>query len=297
MNTSLERRATLACLYAGAVWGLFWIPLRALEQVGLQGLWVTAVYFLVPTVCLFPILIWRRKQIMLGGLSFHITAITSGAALTLYAASILYTDVIRAMMLFYMMPIWSVILARIFLGERIIPVRIAAMALAVFGMLVLFGLGLEFPLPRNVGDWLGLAAGVFWSITMVRLRIYESHSAADLTVGFFLWGMFLSAMAALILTPSSVPTWTQTMPALPMLLLFVLLLVIPGTFASLWGPKFLNPGVVGLLFMTELVVGSVSAALWAGEPFGLREVFGVVLISSASLLEPAKQVFFRPKAA
>jgi drug/metabolite transporter (DMT)-like permease len=73
-------------------------------------------------------------------------------------------------------------------------------------MLIVLEIGIEFPLPRNVGDWLGLAAGVFWAITMVRLRIYGAHSAADLTVGFFLWGMILSAIAALVLTPSSVPT-------------------------------------------------------------------------------------------
>ena len=30
MKISIENRAKLACLYAGTVWGLFWIPLRAL---------------------------------------------------------------------------------------------------------------------------------------------------------------------------------------------------------------------------------------------------------------------------
>ncbi|MEP4980564.1 MAG: EamA/RhaT family transporter, partial [Ascidiaceihabitans sp.] len=128
-------------------------------------------------------------------------------------------------------------------------------------------------------------------------RIYATHSAMDLTVGFFLWGLILSGGAALVLTPASVPTWTQTLPAVPMLLLFVVMLVIPGTIASLWGPKFLNPGVVGLLFMTELVVGAVSAAIWAGEPFGLREFVGVVLISGASLLEPIKRLVFASRTA
>ena len=52
------------------------------------------------------------------------------------------------------------------------------------------------------------------------------------------------------------------------------------------GPKFLSPGVVGLLFMTEIVVGSISVALLAGEPFGIREVIGIILIAGASLLEP-----------
>ena len=32
MSSNLESRAKLACLYAGGVWGLFWIPLRALER-------------------------------------------------------------------------------------------------------------------------------------------------------------------------------------------------------------------------------------------------------------------------
>ena len=41
MKGSFETKAGLACLYAGAVWGLFWIPLRGtvrencLRRVGL----------------------------------------------------------------------------------------------------------------------------------------------------------------------------------------------------------------------------------------------------------------------
>jgi hypothetical protein len=37
--------------------------------------------------------------------------------------------------------------------------------------------------------------------------------------------------------------------------------------------------------MTEISVGTVTAALWAGEPFGLREITGVLLISIAGLAE------------
>ena len=37
--------------------------------------------------------------------------------------------------------------------------------------------------------------------------------------------------------------------------------------------------------MTEISVATVTAAIWAGEPFGLREIVGVVLISSAGLAE------------
>ncbi len=287
MGFSIETRARLSCLYAGAVWGLFWIPLRGLEEAGLHSLWITSAYFLVPAVLMLPILLLRWRNIHRGGLAFQITVLASGAALTFYSASIVLTDVVRALVLFYLMPIWSILLARAVLKERITPIRIAAMGMALIGMLTMFGLGVSFPVPQNAGDWLGLAAGFFWAITMVRIRIYEGAFASiDLTVGFFLWGLILSAGVALLLAPGHIPSFDQVRPALPVLLMFMVLLVIPGTYASLWGPKFLNPGVVGLLFMTEIVVGAISAALLAGEPFGVREAVGVVLIAGASLLEP-----------
>ena len=286
MNASLEVKAKLACLYAGAVWGLFWIPLRALEEVGIHGLWITVVYFLIPTICLIPVTLKRWKHVKMGGLSLQLTAMISGGALLLYSSSIIYTDVVRAMLLFYLTPIWATILARVFLGDAITPSRILAMAMAILGMLTIFGLGVQFPIPQNIGDWLGIASGVLWAVAMVRLRMSESHSAIELTAGFFQWSLIFSASAAFLLAPAYIPKVEQALPALPLLLIFMALLVLPGTYASLWGPKYLSPGIVGLLFMTEIVVGAISVALLAGEPFGIRELTGVLLIAGASMLEP-----------
>jgi drug/metabolite transporter (DMT)-like permease len=293
MKISIENRAKLACLYAGAVWGLFWIPLRALENAGLHGLWVAVVYFLVPTLCLVPIGIWRWKHFKAGGLQLQITAMLSGLALLLYTMSIVYTDVVRAILLFYLTPIWGTILARIFLGDAITPQRIFAMAVAVVGALTIFGLGLQFPVPQNIGDWMGVSAGLLWAIASLRINIYKDYSAIEMTLGFFFWSLIFSIIAALIFAPSYVPSVSQTLPALPLLLIFIILLILPGTYASLWGPKFLSPGVVGLLFMTEIVVGSISVALLSAEPFGVREVIGIFLITCASLIEPISSLIRR----
>ena len=281
-----ETRAKLACLYAGAVWGLFWIPLRAMEDAGLHSLWVTTMYFLVPTMCMLPMLCLRWRSIRRGGVPLQLTVMACGAALTLYSASIVFTEVVRALMLFYLMPVWGFLLGRVFLKERITAVRVAAMGTAALGMLTLFGLGAGLPLPRNAGDWMGLAAGMVWAVAAVRIRMHEDHPTADLTVGFFLWGLILSAAISLVLAPEHMPGLQPAAQVLPMLIGFALLVVIPGTFAALWGPKFLNPGVSGLLYMTEIVVGMISVALLAGEPFGGRELAGVILIAGASLLEP-----------
>jgi drug/metabolite transporter (DMT)-like permease len=190
------------------------------------------------------------------------------------------------MLLFYLTPIWATILARIFLGDLITPSRVIAMVLAILGMLTIFGLGAQFPIPQNIGDWLGIGSGFLWAVAMVRIRMSESHSAIELTAGFFQWSLIFSAGAAFLLAPSQIPEIEQVLPTLPLLLIFMALLVLPGTYASLWGPKYLSPGIVGLLFMTEIIVGAISVALLAGEPFGIRELIGVLLIAGASMLEP-----------
>lgn len=284
--TSLEFKAKLACLYAGAVWGLFWIPLRALEEAGINGLWITVVYFLIPTICLIPVVILRWQHVKEGGISLQLTTMLSGGALLLYSTSIVYTDVVRAILLFYLTPIWATILARIFLGDLITPSRVIAMVLAILGMLTIFGLGARFPIPQNIGDWLGIGSGFLWAVAMVRIRMSESHSAIELTAGFFQWSLIFSSGAAFLLATSQMPDIEQILPALPLLLIFTALLVLPGTYASLLGPKYLSPGIVGLLFMTEIIVGAISVALLAGEPFGIRELIGVLLIAGASMLEP-----------
>ncbi|MDG0986054.1 MAG: DMT family transporter [Paracoccaceae bacterium] len=290
MNLSLERKAKYACLYAGAVWGLFWIPLRELEDAGFQGLWITVVYFLIPALCLIPVTIWRWKYVKRGGFQLQLTAIISGGALLLYSTSIVYTDVVRAILLFYLTPVWGIILGRIFLGDKISTPRVIAMILAISGMLTIFGLGSKFPLPQNLGDWLGLCSGFIWAIAMVLIQKNKNHSTIELTVGFFQWSLILSLFAAVLLSPDSLPSFDKIVPVIPLMLTFMVLLILPGTYASLWGPKYLNPGVVGLLFMTEIVVGAISVAILAGEPFGIREITGVLFIAGASMLEPLSQL-------
>ena len=290
MNLSLERKAKYACLYAGAVWGLFWIPLRELEDAGFQGLWITVVYFLIPALCLIPVTIWRWKYVKRGGFQLQLTAIISGGALLLYSTSIVYTDVVRAILLFYLTPVWGIILGRIFLGDKISTPRVIAMILAIIGMLTIFGLGSKFPLPQNLGDWLGLCSGFMWAIAMVLINKNKNQSTIELTVGFFQWSLILSLFAAVLLSPDSLPSFDKILPVIPLMLTFMVLLILPGTYASLWGPKYLNPGVVGLLFMTEIVVGAISVAILAGEPFGIREITGVLFIAGASMLEPLSQL-------
>ena len=282
--------ARFACLYAGAIWGIFWIPVRAINDAGIHGLWSSAIWFAAPTILLLPATILRFKSIKTGGISLQITAILSGVALLCYTLAFLYTDVVRAMLLFYLTPVWSTLLAAIILNETITWQRILAIILALMGMLIIFGLGRNFPIPKNVGDWLGILSGIIWAIATIRIRKHEGHSAVDMTIGFFFWSMIASLILCYFLASNQLPSIEKIIGVLPWLFTFMAVFVIPGAFASLWGPKYISPGLVGLLMMTEIIFGSISAALFANEPFGIRESLGIILIISASVLEPLSEI-------
>ena len=100
-------------------------------------------------------------------------------------------------------------------------------------------------------------------------------------------GVAFMIAAAMVLAPMRVPSIEQMLPVMPLLLIFMVLIVLQGTYASLWAPKFLSPGLASLLLMTEVAVGAISAALLLDEAFGTREAVGVFLIASASLVETA----------
>ena len=282
-----EIQAKLACAIAGAVWGLMWMPLHAMDESGITGAWATVMLYFWPFVLLLPLLVWRWRRVLRGGFSLQVTGLVTAAALVLYAEALIYTEVIRAILLYYLTPVWSTLLARIFLKEPITLGRSIAIALGFAGILVIFGVDTGIPWPRNFGDWMGLASGIVWAMAAVRMRSDSHNRAIEITTVSFGWGALLALGVAFLPLAAAgpVPGVERVAAVLPWLLPVVVVVVIPGTFAALWGTRLLSPGVVGLLFMTEISVGAVTAALWAGEPFGTREIVGILLISGAGLVE------------
>ncbi len=284
-----ETLAKLAYAYSGVVWGLFWIPLRALDGSGVTGAWATVLFYLVPAVLFLPIALWRWRALLAGGWGLQLTGLVTGTAVVLYADGLVYTEVIRAMLLYYMTPVWSTLLARLILKEPITAVRWLAIALGFSGMLVIFGIDVGAPLPRNVGDWMALAGGFCWAIAAVRMRGDTKSSAIEFTSLHFLLGAPVAVLIALLPLAGAheLPDAATAAAVLPWLLPTPVIVVVTGSFAAMWGASRLNPGIVGILFMTEISVGTATAAIWAGEPFGAREIVGVALITAAGLAESA----------
>ena len=283
-----EKIAKITCTAAGAIWGLYWIPVRALHDGGIHGLWATALFYLVPLLLMLPIGLFRWRQIISGGWAIQAIAIIGGFCLVLYSTAFLYTDVIRATLLYYLTPIWSALLARIWLKELITRDRMIAIILGIIGLLVILNVDHGFPTPRNAGDWMALVSGLIWALFANVMRASESsYNTFDVVFTWFFWAAVIAAGLAFlpILDKPAPPTIEDIYTVLPWIIPVVLLLVIPGFYAITWGVPLLNPGTVGVLFMTEISVGAISAALLTDELFGTREILGVILITAAGLTE------------
>lgn len=278
----------IAVPLAGMVWGIFWIPLRALDNAGISGVWAVVLFYVVPAVLLSPVLFLRRREIAKAGWSIHFSGMLAGLALVLYAGALVFTDVVRALLFFYLTPLWSTFLARIFLGEKITGIRWATIGLASLGLLLILKIDTGFSASLSLGDWMGLASGVVWAFAAVCIKSDAQGDGIDVTLSYFYWGS-LAALALTVLPFDGarlMPDWNTLLIVLPWFVPIALCLVIPTSFAVIWGATVLSPGLLGILFMTEISAGTVTAAIWANEPFGLRELAGVILITSAGLVEP-----------
>ena len=286
ISGNLTAVRTIVIIAAG-FWGLFWIPLRALDEIGVSAAWGTVIFYLTPLVLMLPFAFWRWQKIRQGGWMLLAIGFFFGVGMTLYASAYFFTDVVRALLLYYLLPIWGTLLGRIVLGEDITRLRIVAIILGFAGMFVIFGIGEEIPWPRNLGDWMALIAGMMWAMGAVLAKGDETNEAFETTLCFFAWAV-VGGLALLMfpqLGDATIPGPDTFRDILPWMVPVAIFLVFPVCVTVIWGSGILSPGHIGILFMSEISVGVIAAQLLTDEPFGLRELAGVLLITAAGLCE------------
>jgi drug/metabolite transporter (DMT)-like permease len=281
----IRTRASIALVLGGALWGAIWIPLRALEAAGLGGAWAGLVIYAGAALAMGLGLILSRRPLRGLGLPLVLSGLATGAAFSLYSSSLAMTEVVRAILLFYLTPVWGTLLGIAFLGERLTTPRLAALVLALIGLVVVLG-GDGFPRPRSAGDWLALASGFSWALGA--LLVYRAEEAGPVEqVSAFIFGSLAVTSGTMILAPSLFATGTSLGEAFRLLPWGVLmaLWVVPMLFLTIWPASLLTPGRVGILLMSDVIVAVITAAWFSGEPFGLREAAGTILIVSAAAVE------------
>lgn len=283
---SNTKHASIALATGGAMWGLYWIPVRFFQSLDLPGAWPGLVMYLAALIVLCPIVFRQRAAIASKIPALLQSGVFTGAAFGLFTLSLIHTDVVRSILLFYLTPVWGTILGALFLHDPLTRRRVLALICGLAGLIVVLGLDHGLPWPRNGGDWMALASGVAWAIGSMGLYRQKDTPISGQIFAFIL-GATLLSIISLLLPNGSGSTIPENLLTPPLLALAALstAYMLPMIFLTIWPSTILTPARVGMLLMTEVVVGVISAALFSGEVFGLTEFFGAILIFGAALID------------
>jgi drug/metabolite transporter (DMT)-like permease len=283
-----KARGSVAIIVGAGVWGLFWIPLHYLDMIGIEGMWAVVLTLGMPTIIAGPFLAGR---IMRGiDKNYATLGTTIGLAVVLYFGAVLFTDVIRVVFLFYLLPVWTTLLGRLFNGETIRPRKLIAMLISFFGLYLLLGGGGNIPLPANLGDWFALASGFLWACSLVLIRHNAETDPFLSTTAPFVFGTPIAIAAAFLLAaygqpvvtmPNSSDLWLGVLIAV----VFGLLVLSPSIYLQVWGARFVPSSTAALLTMTEILAATISATLLIGTSMTRISALGGVLIIIAAVAD------------
>jgi len=273
----------IALLWTATFWGAVWYPLRLLEQAGISGLWTTWIIFATAAV-LGVWLAWSRRYEVLEqpGLLLVI-ALASGWLNAAFVLAILDGNVLRVLLLFYLSPLWSTLLAWLWLGERPSQSGLFALILAMGGaMLMLWNSSLGFPWPQSEADWLAISSGLGFSIANVAIRRLR-HLSAPLKAAVVWWGVVV--VAGLWLLFAQVP-WPQNVSSEAWLGAFTLggVGILSATLAVVYGVARMPVHRSATILLFELVIGAISSQWLTDEIVTTTEWFGGGLIVLAAYL-------------
>jgi len=273
--------ASVSVAVVGAAWGIYWLPLRQLQAAGFGGEWATAWIFIACLPAALPLVFIARRELRAHWRPLIWLAFGNGAAFSLYSNAYAHTSVFNVIFLFYLSPIWTVLIARFWQGERVSLVRMGCVALGLAGLVTMLSADGGWPIPRNIGDWMALTCGLIWAITAIAIRRNEQIGVATNAAAFFLGGIGPALLLALLSGAAQMPDRAALASGWPWLLGIGWLGWVPTQLLLFWGVKRISPVRSGILLMTELISGALTAAWLSGDPLSWPQALGGAMILAA----------------
>ncbi len=278
-------QASVVVAFSAFVWGCWWYPLRIIDGYGLRGDWTSVAVLTIAAMCLMPLLRGRFSRLVKAGPAVWATGFFFGAMFSTYQHGLITADIVRVTLLFYLAPVWGSILGVLFLGMRFSPLRALAIVLGFAGAAIILDFGQGVPMPRNLGEWMGLASGMVFAVGATFAHKVDGDFELEKTWLSVVFGAFLSLILALLNPVFQAPPIDQVFDAVPFTIAVVVIVLIPITWTMVWGAKRLDPGRVSLLLMFEVIAASLSATLIAGELYGVEKLLGTMMILTAGAVE------------
>jgi drug/metabolite transporter (DMT)-like permease len=274
----------LALMLNAFVWGVSWWPFRELQSLGLHPLWSTALIYVLSLACLLALRPGALRTFAREPLLW-LLLVASGLTNVGFNWAVTVGDVVRVVLLFYLMPAWTVVLAWPLLGERPTAGALARLALALAGVFTVLDTSASgWPVPESAADWLALMGGFSFSLTNILLRKLQAAPAEARIAAMFGGGALLAIGAGLLgvtqgivnAPPAPNLDWAGVAVALGLAFLC-------GNIALQYGAARLSANTTALVMLSEVIFASASSVALGAGSLTPRTLAGGALILAAAL--------------
>ncbi len=275
----------LCLTFNALVWGVAWWPFRQIQGMGLHPLWATVLIYIVAVLAILAV-----RPAALGMLlrtpALWVLVLAAGTTNAAFNWAMVIGDVVRVVLLFYLMPLWAVLIARWLLNEALTAAAAVRVLLALAGAaIVLWPEGGGWPLPQTLPDALGIVGGFAFALNNVMLRRESAQPAQARAIAMFAGGVVVAGTLAAVLAlqgelawpPPPAPGWVLSMLALSVAFL-------ASNFALQFGAARLAANVTAVVLLTEVVFAAGSALLLGGGTLTPKLLLGGTLIVAAAAL-------------
>ena len=280
-----SRLAVPVLLISSIGWGLTWLALKGLNEMGLDGMQLIFIAFASATVVLLP---WLFKQYASwkSSLAFMaMIALSGGFANVAFQSAIYHGDVVRVMILFYMLPVWSVLGGRIILKEKIDLIRVTAVVLCLSGAYVILDVWNTSWHGITWVDFLAIGSGLGLASTNILFRFTQNIPVMS-KVGSTFIGCTVMTGIAIAVSSETVPLPDNS--AVPLAILYGAIWITLITIGTQWAVTQMEAGRSAVIIVMELVAAVVSLALITNVELKIYEIIGGIMVISAAVLEGSR---------
>jgi drug/metabolite transporter (DMT)-like permease len=292
----------LALLVNAFVWGVSWWPFRRLQEAGLHPLWATTVVYVLSAVVIAA---WRPRSLrqLATSPALWLICVASGTTNATFNWAVSIGDVVRVVLLFYLMPLWALLLARLVLKEHLTRGAFVRLGLALAGAAMVLsqgappeggGAGAHAGNARVLGaltlpDLLALLGGFAFALNNVMLRREAARPEEGRALAMFVGGVIVAGATAVSLSASGSATAATSVPwpagvaqwALPA---FALALAFMASNLCLqYGAARLPATATAVVMPSEVLFAALTAVWWGGAELHWSVLAGGALILGAAL--------------